>query len=206
MMVMSGGAASRKLSLDAFVAQANEYEDWEPGWDKLMRFRRELMLTHPFPVRRVHELMKWVRSGDYDRIMGGEYRPPRHARRRARGGRRRRRVLRREVQDDLQGGRRRRRQGRRQGGRRRREALGVAQALAGRTAIVTGGTRGLGLEIARASSRPARTCSSPAATQAALGARELGVTAIRADVADPEPARTSPPARARSPCWSTTPA
>ena len=73
MMVISAGAASRKLSLDAFVAQANEYVDWEPGWDKLMRFGRELTLTHPYPVRRVHELMKWVREGDYDRIMSGEY-------------------------------------------------------------------------------------------------------------------------------------
>jgi len=73
MMVIAGGAASRKLSLDAFVKQANEYVDWEPGWDKLMRFGRELTLTHPYPVRRVHELMNWVRSGEYDRIMSGEY-------------------------------------------------------------------------------------------------------------------------------------
>jgi Zn-dependent protease with chaperone function len=74
LMVIAGGAASRKLSLDAFVAQAAEYEEWEPGWDKLGRFRSELMQTHAFPVRRVSELMKWVRSGDYDRIMSGEYR------------------------------------------------------------------------------------------------------------------------------------
>jgi Zn-dependent protease with chaperone function len=73
LMVMSSGAASRKLSLDAFVNQANEYVEWEPGWDKLLRFGRELTLTHPYPVRRVNELMKWVRSGDYDRIMNGEY-------------------------------------------------------------------------------------------------------------------------------------
>ena len=73
MMVMAAGTASRKLSLDAFVAQANEYVDWEPGWDKLMRFGRELGMTHPYPVRRVHELMKWVRSGEYDRIVGGEF-------------------------------------------------------------------------------------------------------------------------------------
>src|SRR3954452_3402531 len=73
LMVMSAGTASRKLSLDAFVRQANEYVDWEPGWDKLMRFGCELTLTHPYPVRRVHELMTWVRSGDYDRIMAGEY-------------------------------------------------------------------------------------------------------------------------------------
>jgi len=73
MMVMAAGASSRKLSLDAFVNQANEYVDWEPGWDKLMRFGREINQTHPYPVRRVHELMKWVRSGEYDRIINGEY-------------------------------------------------------------------------------------------------------------------------------------
>jgi Zn-dependent protease with chaperone function len=73
MMIMAAGTASRKLSLDAFVAQANEYVEWEPGWDKLMRFGRELALTHPYPVRRVHELMKWVRSGDYDAIINGSY-------------------------------------------------------------------------------------------------------------------------------------
>jgi Zn-dependent protease with chaperone function len=74
MMVMAGGAASRKLSLDAFVKQANEYTEWEPGWDKFVRFTRELSMTHPYPVLRVSELMKWVRSGEYDRIMSGDYR------------------------------------------------------------------------------------------------------------------------------------
>jgi hypothetical protein len=32
-----------------------------------------LNLTHPMPVRRIHELMAWVKSGDYDRIVGGDY-------------------------------------------------------------------------------------------------------------------------------------
>jgi Zn-dependent protease with chaperone function len=73
MMVMAAGSASRKLSLDAFVKQANEYVEWEPGWDKLARFGRELRRTHPHPVRRVYELMNWVRSGEYDRIIAGEY-------------------------------------------------------------------------------------------------------------------------------------
>jgi hypothetical protein len=73
LMVIAGGAASRKLNLDAFLRQATEYEEWEPGWDKLSRIRNELARTHAFPVRRVSELMKWVRSGKYDRIMSGEY-------------------------------------------------------------------------------------------------------------------------------------
>jgi Zn-dependent protease with chaperone function len=73
LMVMAGGAASRKLNLDAFLKQAAEYEEWEPGWDKFSRLRIELSQTHAFPVRRVSELMKWVRSGDYERVMRGEY-------------------------------------------------------------------------------------------------------------------------------------
>jgi len=73
LMVIAGGATSRKLNLDAFLKQAAEYEEWEPGWDKLSRMRIEVTQTHAFPVRRVSEVMKWVRSGDYDRIMRGEY-------------------------------------------------------------------------------------------------------------------------------------
>jgi Zn-dependent protease with chaperone function len=74
LMVLAGGATSRRLSLDAFVRQAAEYEEWEPGWDKLNRLRLELFQTHAYPVKRVNELMKWVRAGEYDRIVNGEYR------------------------------------------------------------------------------------------------------------------------------------
>ena len=63
MMVMAGGASSRKLDLDAFIRQAGEYEDWSSGWDKLNRLRSELLLTHSYPVRRVKEIMAWVHSG-----------------------------------------------------------------------------------------------------------------------------------------------
>src|SRR4051812_36049232 len=73
LMVMSGGAASRRLSLEAFMRQAAEYREAEWGWDKVARLRLELTPSHPIPVRRVHEIMEWVRSGDYDRIVGGEY-------------------------------------------------------------------------------------------------------------------------------------
>jgi Zn-dependent protease with chaperone function len=73
LMVSAGGASSRKLNLDAFLSQAAEYEEWDSGWDRLSRFFVELRLTHDFPVRRVHELTKWVHSGEYDRIVGGDY-------------------------------------------------------------------------------------------------------------------------------------
>jgi Zn-dependent protease with chaperone function len=73
MMVLASGVKSSKLNLDAFIRQANDYEEWEPGWDRMSRLRTELGQTHAAPVRRVSQLLKWVRSGDYDRIMRGEY-------------------------------------------------------------------------------------------------------------------------------------
>ena len=73
LMVIAGGTASRRLDLDAFVRQAAAYEEWEPGWDKLARMRIEVGQTHAFPVKRVAELMRWVRSGEYDRIVSGSY-------------------------------------------------------------------------------------------------------------------------------------
>ena len=33
----------------------------------------DLNVTHPMLVRRIHELMEWVSSGEYDRIVGGSY-------------------------------------------------------------------------------------------------------------------------------------
>jgi Zn-dependent protease with chaperone function len=73
LMVLAGGTSSRQLDLDAFVRQAAAYEEWEPGWDKLARMRIEVGQTHAFPVKRVAELMRWVRGGDYDRIVGGQF-------------------------------------------------------------------------------------------------------------------------------------
>jgi len=74
MMVLSGGMSSKKLDVNEFMRQAREYEDWDSGWDKLARLRTELSLTHSHPVRRAREVMSWVQSGDFDRIMGGDYR------------------------------------------------------------------------------------------------------------------------------------
>ena len=73
LMVMAGGASSRKLNLNAFIQQATDYEDWDSAWDKLNRMRAELMLTHDWPVKRVKEVMAWVQAGEYDRIVAGEY-------------------------------------------------------------------------------------------------------------------------------------
>ena len=74
LMVMSGNMHVRDLNLDAFMAQAMEYEAWDDPSDRVRRFFNELNKTHPDSVRRVSEVLKWVQSGDYDRIIRGEYR------------------------------------------------------------------------------------------------------------------------------------
>jgi Zn-dependent protease with chaperone function len=73
LMVLAGGVRSSKLNLDAFLQQANDYEEWSSGWDKLNRMRNDIWLTHGRPVKRVKEIMEWVQSGEYDRIVAGQY-------------------------------------------------------------------------------------------------------------------------------------
>jgi len=72
LMVITAGEAAMELNLDAFIAQAMDYDEGT-GLDRLTRLTQDLRLTHPMPVRRVRELLAWVRSGDYDRIAAGDY-------------------------------------------------------------------------------------------------------------------------------------
>jgi Zn-dependent protease with chaperone function len=74
LMVVAGGIPADELDLDAFMAQAMEYENWEDSHDRVRRFFNEINATHANAVRRVSEIMRWVQSGEYDRIQRGEYR------------------------------------------------------------------------------------------------------------------------------------
>ncbi len=74
LMVMAAGLPADQLDLDAFTAQAMEYDNWEDSHDRVRRFFLEIGATHPYSVRRVSQVMQWVRGGEYDRILRGEYR------------------------------------------------------------------------------------------------------------------------------------
>jgi Zn-dependent protease with chaperone function len=74
LMVAASGLPAEQLNLDAFMAQAMEYESWDAPSDRVRRFFSEINITHPYAVRRVSEVMRWVQSGEYDRILRGEYR------------------------------------------------------------------------------------------------------------------------------------
>jgi hypothetical protein len=73
-MVVAAGLPADQLDLDAFMTQAMHYENWEDSHDRVRRFFNEINATHSYAVRRVSEVMKWVQSGEYDRIIRGEYR------------------------------------------------------------------------------------------------------------------------------------
>jgi Zn-dependent protease with chaperone function len=73
LMVLAAGHAAEDLDLDRFMAQAQDYDSGGTGIDRLSRRLIDLNVTHPMPVRRARELMAWVRAGDYDRIVDGEY-------------------------------------------------------------------------------------------------------------------------------------
>ncbi len=74
LMSLAGGAMVSELDLDAFMRQGLDYSEKGSGLERLTRLMLDLGVTHPMPVKRTHELMAWVRSGEFDRIAkDGEY-------------------------------------------------------------------------------------------------------------------------------------
>jgi hypothetical protein len=73
LMVIAAGAEAANLDLDLFMKQGQDYREKASPFDRFSRLLSDLNLTHPMSVQRVHELTEWVKSGDYDRIVGGSY-------------------------------------------------------------------------------------------------------------------------------------
>jgi Zn-dependent protease with chaperone function len=74
MMKLSGGTFASRVDYGEFLAQAR---DFQKNYDEkaLDRFWADIInagLTHPFPVWRVAEIMSWVESGQYARLITGE--------------------------------------------------------------------------------------------------------------------------------------
>ena len=74
MLKMAGGAtADDETSLSEFLVQADQYRESGDVADQVFKVLNVLGRTHPFHVLRVAELRDWVESGEYDRIVRGEY-------------------------------------------------------------------------------------------------------------------------------------
>lgn len=74
MMKLSGGTFASKVDYQQFLQQAR---DFQKNYDEkaLDRFWADIIssgMTHPFPIWRVSEILKWVEEGEYTRLMSGE--------------------------------------------------------------------------------------------------------------------------------------
>jgi Zn-dependent protease with chaperone function len=76
-MKMAGGGRgpgfAGQLNVDAFMQQAHEYATSSEGLDVVYKVLSTLALTHPMHTVRAAELQRWVSTGEYDRIVRGEY-------------------------------------------------------------------------------------------------------------------------------------
>jgi len=72
-MKMAGGARVSAMDLQAFLAQAEEYESTGDAREGVIRILNLMNATHPFAVLRALEIKRWVESGEYERILAGSY-------------------------------------------------------------------------------------------------------------------------------------
>ncbi len=58
------------INTEDFIAQAREFESYDSDkLDWIAKFLSGVGQTHPWTVMRAHELLKWVDTGEYDRIL-----------------------------------------------------------------------------------------------------------------------------------------
>jgi Zn-dependent protease with chaperone function len=71
MMKLAGGTFASKINYDLFLEQAREFQK-NYDENKLDKFWADIInagLSHPFPIWRVSEILKWVESGEYDEVL-----------------------------------------------------------------------------------------------------------------------------------------
>jgi Zn-dependent protease with chaperone function len=73
MMTIAAGTTTATLSLEEFESQARDYEAGGTHVDSVFKLMSLLGQTHPFHVLRVLELRRWVESGEYAKVLGGDY-------------------------------------------------------------------------------------------------------------------------------------
>jgi Zn-dependent protease with chaperone function len=71
MMKLAGGTFASKIDYDLFLDQAREFQK---NYDEkaLDRFWADIIssgMSHPFPVWRIAEILKWVEDGEYQKVL-----------------------------------------------------------------------------------------------------------------------------------------
>lgn len=70
---MAGAKRMEDIDLNEFFAQAAEYKDGGNIMDSIYKLLNTLNQTHPYAVLRLTEVKSWVDSGEYGKILGGNY-------------------------------------------------------------------------------------------------------------------------------------
>jgi Zn-dependent protease with chaperone function len=73
LMKLAGGARLSELNPDAFLEQAHDYDAVPDVRDGLLKILQLQGNTHPFAVVRFAEINRWINSGEYERILAGDY-------------------------------------------------------------------------------------------------------------------------------------
>lgn len=73
-MKLAGGKEyGDQLRVEEFIRQAEQYETGGDAWDAVMKILNTVMRTHPMHTVRAAELLRWHRTGGYDKILAGDY-------------------------------------------------------------------------------------------------------------------------------------
>ncbi|GAA3350981.1 M48 family metallopeptidase [Amorphoplanes nipponensis] len=73
LMKLAGGGDLSQIDTAAFLEQAAEYQGGGDLRDSIHKISMTAWSSHPVPVARAAELRRWVDSGEYSRIIGGDY-------------------------------------------------------------------------------------------------------------------------------------
>ncbi|MEE6257427.1 M48 family metallopeptidase [Plantactinospora sonchi] len=73
LMKLAGGGDLSQIDTTAFLEQATEYDGGGDLRDSLHKIRMTAWSTHPVPVARAADLRRWIDSGEYARLLDGEY-------------------------------------------------------------------------------------------------------------------------------------
>lgn len=71
---LAGGGSTGETSLEEFLTQAHEYEQEGGPLDAVYKIINHMTMDHPFNTLRAAELDRWIEGGDYESIIGGDYR------------------------------------------------------------------------------------------------------------------------------------
>ncbi len=73
-MKLAGGREfGDTLDLAAFKEQSREYETDDTAWDTVLKAINTAFREHPFFTVRAGDLLRWIESGAYARVLAGDY-------------------------------------------------------------------------------------------------------------------------------------